>query len=143
MSEADASKSCPYCGETILAVAKKCRFCRKYLDDVLAAENAPTVHRRNSTPSAEERMLMPVGRPISAIAAGYLGLLAFIPMLGIGFGLLGVIFGTQALKAISEDPELSGKGRAWFGIVAGGILGMAWLAALALILFESSRRGSF
>lgn len=141
MSEGDATKTCPHCGETILAAAKKCRFCRQYLDDELAAENASLAwNRMTAPPSAGDRMLMPVGRPISAIIAGYCGLLAFFPLIGIIFGVAGVACGATALKTIGDDPELSGKGRAWFGIVAGGVLAFAWCVLLAMLLIEGARR---
>lgn len=129
----EAIKSCPMCGETILAVARKCRFCRHYLDPQLRRENAPT-------PSAADRMLMPVGRPPSAIAAGYLGLLSFLPLVGILLGLMAVIFGVRALGQINRDEGLSGRGRAWFGIIVGGLVILAQVALIVVIVIEESSR---
>jgi hypothetical protein len=38
---AQGTKSCPFCGETILAVAIKCKHCGSMLDESLAVANRP------------------------------------------------------------------------------------------------------
>lgn len=66
---------------------------------------------------AAMRWLLPVGRSPWAIAAGYLGLLSVLIVVGplaLGAGLL-------ALRQMKRNPRLHGKGRAWFGIVAGSL----------------------
>lgn len=63
------------------------------------------------------RWLVPVGRPASAIAAGYLGLLSPIPFVG-PFAL---IVGVVALRILKKHPEATGAGRAWFGVVMGAL----------------------
>jgi hypothetical protein len=63
------------------------------------------------------RMLLPVGRSGWAIAAGYLGLFS---LLGI-FGPPALICGLLAIRDIRQHPEKHGLGRAWFGIVMGGL----------------------
>ena len=76
------------------------------------------------------RLIIPIGRSGWAIAAGYLGLLSFavIP------GPFAVLCGALALKDIqrSEGSEKRkyGKGRAWFGIIAGlagTVFGIVWV----------------
>ena len=75
------------------------------------------------------RVLLPVGRSIYAIIAGYLGLFSLI-LLPAPFALL---FGILALADIKKHPEKGGKGRAIFGIVMGAIFSLLLLVMLISI----------
>jgi len=92
------------CGEMIAATAKKCRFCGHYFD--------PSLRPKVST---TDGLLMPVNVPVSAIAAGYLGLLSFLPI----FAPVALIVSIFALRTLKREPDLSGRGRAWFGLIMG------------------------
>jgi hypothetical protein len=82
---------------------------------------------------------MPVGRPASAIAAGYLALFAVIPLFGIVPGVLAIGFGIAALKKIRRDPSLCGKGRAWFGIIFGALAQIICIGLIAYAIMTSGR----
>ena len=113
-------KPCPMCGELIAATAVKCRFCGHYLD--------PSVRPPPPTASSAEQFLLPVNRPISAIAAGYLGLFAVLPF----FGVIALIVALVALNTLKKNPHLAGRGRAWFGLIMGAVTTLFWGFALVM-----------
>ncbi len=63
------------------------------------------------------QMLLPVGRSAHAIAAGYLGLLSFIPFVGY----LAIVFSVLAILDLRKHREKSGWGRVVVGLLMGGI----------------------
>ena len=68
-----------------------------------------------------------MGRSAWAVAAGYLGLLSLIPFVGIA----AIACGVLGLRQLAAEPELGGRGRAWFGIAL-GTLGTLTLFTLFL-----------
>ena len=39
----EKTKKCPYCGEEILAIAKKCKHCSEWLDETEILSEAPNL----------------------------------------------------------------------------------------------------
>jgi hypothetical protein len=77
--------------------------------------------------------LVPVGRSGWAIAAGYLALFSVL----IVFAPFALVCGVMALRSIKKNPGLGGKGRAWFGIIMGGLVSAVIVIGLIASLFES------
>jgi hypothetical protein len=69
--------------------------------------------------------LLPVNRTGMSIAAGYAGLFSVLLV----FGPIALILGVLALLDLTHKPDVGGRGRAWFGVVAGafGTLGLLYL----------------
>ncbi len=85
---------------------------------------------------AAMRMLLPVGRSIWAIIAGYLGLLSVILLPAP----LAVIMGIVAIIDIRKHPEKHGMGRAIFGIVMGAIFSVVFVIVLIGMLNDGMHR---
>lgn len=100
---------CPNCGAQISDQAVVCVKCGREIPK--SAVPAP------ADDDAVLRMLVPVGRSGWAIAAGYLGLLSLIPFVGV----LAIALGIVAVCDLRKHPDKHGAGRAWFGIIAGGL----------------------
>jgi len=69
-------------------------------------------------------MILPVNRSGWAVAAGYLALLSVL-CLPAPFALF---CGIMALRDLKRRPHLQGAGRAWFGILLGGLVTLMMLA---------------
>lgn len=106
-----AIKACPMCGESILAVAKKCKHCGSMLDKSHLQDT--NVKIKGSDPFAELH---------SDIQSKKEGKLTFVGYLGMGLGLLIVI---AALSEIKNKGAESVK----FGLIGVGFIVASYLWA--------------
>ncbi len=142
MSAIPETKECPFCGQSIKSIARKCRHCGEYLDGGPGdfADDSQPSHRE---PSGIEKMMIPVGRSPWSIVAGYCGLIALFPLCGAPFAIGGIITGILALGDIRKNSKLSGSGRAWTGIIL-GVIGLIFsVLVLVSMLANQHRRLNF
>ena len=117
---------CQNCGNM---VADDCRVCPTCGRPPLRMGQAGAAPGLSEDPGM--RLLLPVGRSVYAIVAGYLGLLSplLLP------APLALLFGFLALRDMRQHPERHGMGRAIFGMVMGGIFtfGLAGMIVMAIL----------
>lgn len=82
--------------------------------------------KKNDADNAALRMVLPVGRSVLSIIAGYLGLFSII----IFPAPLALIVGIIAVVDLKKHPKKYGMGRAVFGIVMGAIGTLVLLAGV-------------
>ncbi len=118
MPEASIGRSgtCIACGENITITPA-------------SVSRAPQLRPMEDDPLV--RMLLPVGRSIWAIAAGYAGLFAVL----IFPAPLAIVLGVLAIRDIKKHPKKHGMGRAVFGLVSGIICTIPWFIFIGLLLF--------
>lgn len=105
-----SKRTCPDCHEETVGFSIKCWNCGSYLEGPPQAAGTLA------------RILVPVGRSRNALAAGYLALLAIVPLYGLPFAVCAIACGMAGLKEIANDPRLLGRVRAWFGIIVGAVM---------------------
>jgi hypothetical protein len=120
MSAFTDRKPCPFCGELIQPDALKCRFCRNFIVPEVEPVN-PEDFRRQPAPDQGLYWLVPINRSGWAIAAGYCGLLALFPFIGLPFALFAFFAGIMAREQMKKNPNLGGMGRVVVGWVLGTI----------------------
>ena len=116
---------CPHCGTPNQPEQGVCGQCRSRLD------NSPRAYTGIEN-DAGMRMLLPIGRSMWAILAGYFALVSvlFFP------APLALLFGILAIVDIKRHPEKRGMGRAIFGVSAGGIFTVLLTVFVILALLE-------
>lgn len=100
---------------------------------ILQPSHPPTVAGEMPTPDAPMSVMIPY-RNGAALTAYYLGIFAFIPVLGILLGAAAFVLGVIGLKARQRRPEIHGSVHAWIGIIIGG--GLALLQVIIFIAFS-------
>jgi predicted acyltransferase len=117
--------TCPHCGqqtsvlEQFAGQSGPCAACGRMVDIPPLAQ--PSVSDIGD--NAAIRMLLPVGRSVLSILAGYAGLFALIPC----FAPVAVILGILAIRDLKKHPEKHGMGRAIFGLVMGIVCTIGWI----------------
>jgi hypothetical protein len=121
-----SGERCPFCGKPVALADERCPHCG---EDLFEDERSPSQSPRDASATQGLQWLIPIGRSGWSIAAGYLGLLSCIPIVGIVLGPLAITMGILGLQHASRNPALGGRGRAIFGIVL-GTLNFLWAAFL-------------
>ena len=119
-------RPCPHCGTMISQTSGRCRHCDQVVEPAVAGGD-------DEAASTLERMVLPVGRPASAIAAGYLGLFSVLPF----FGIAAIVVSLVALRTLKRKPHLSGRGRAVFGLFMGVIGTLLYAIPIVMLVISA------
>jgi hypothetical protein len=157
MAEIQPVPKCPACGKPVDPAALACPSCGHELSSAKGGDadvterprrrrrpdddddyDIPRARRSITRDPTEEALswIVPIRESLWAIAAGYMGLFACFPMIGILPAVLGIVLGIVALRDIKRNPGRRGSFRAWFGIVLGSLMLLIWLPLAILLLVE-------
>jgi hypothetical protein len=116
---------CSHCGTQNQVDAPYCVNCGQ----VLVQLAQPPLRLPDLGQDPAMRLLLPVGRSLWAIAAGYLGLFAMLCFPAP----IALVVSIVAIGDIRRHPDRHGMGRAVFGLVM-GILGTCFLVFMVVVL---------
>jgi len=116
---------CEKCGQGNDDNAFRCVKCGEIVQILPVAQAVPQIED-----TAGMRMLLPVGRSMWAIAAGYVALFSVLILPAP----LALALGITAVVHIRRNPGLHGMGRAVFAIVMGALFSMLLIMCVIGIL---------
>jgi hypothetical protein len=132
--------TCPHCGrqtnvaEQYIGQTGPCGGCGQTVT-ILAPGMAPKPRGGGVGDDPLLRMVIPVGRSLWAIAAGYAGLFSLLFFCAP----ISLILGIVAIFDLRKHPEKHGWGRAIFGLVMGLIFSLCLVAMLLAGVFGGRR----
>ncbi len=157
MANDPSTRSCPSCGKEVAPSTNVCPACGQELDrdaspDAAIADRPRRIRRGDDDEDYEEFVrrrprniqndpaaealdwIVPLRESLWAIAAGYCGLFACFPLVGVLPAVLAIALGVLALKDIKRNKGRRGAFRAWFGIVVGSLMSLFWGLTLIFVL---------
>ncbi|HEY0871066.1 MAG TPA: hypothetical protein VGD55_11755, partial [Acidothermaceae bacterium] len=72
-------------------------------------------------------MVLPINRLPLAIVAGYLGIFSLL----VFPGPIAVFVSVIAIRQLGSKPDVAGRGRAWFGLIAGALASVILVSIIA------------
>lgn len=113
-----------YCRNCGTALPSNGAFCPKCGKEIPQPQASSTLVENDQFLN----VAFPVNRTPLSIIAGYLGLLAIIPI----FGVISALVGCWALYDLKGKPNKKEHGRAWFAVIFGTITTIFWFFTLLI-----------
>ena len=123
---------CNNCGAEATDAKGFCTKCGADLSQSKPGAGVPNQQSPDQRVPAGQQVARTSGLGVASMILGILGLIfVWVPVLGLLFALLAVIFGGVSLSQTGKDPTLQGRGMAVAGTICGVITLGLWFALLA------------
>jgi len=129
---AEGMRPCPHCGQQIKSAAAKCRFCGEFVDDE-DDELEDEEEEEQEEDAGAMKWVAPVNRSGFAILAGYLGILALVPIPFILYGFFGPGEADANVKKAVKILEIGSL----INVALGAIAILMGLVAILMVFFSA------